>query len=97
MKKFTTIKVGYSKSIYGCANEYFTTIIINGNNTQSISHKGLYGSEDRINRALKDKGFEEFYTPSDFGLIPLRNVWRGFISEHEALELVKFINVRVKK
>ena len=89
MKLFTTIKVGYSRGIYGCSAEYFTTIIINGETMTSVSHYGMYGSEERINRTLKDMGYTEKYTPSDFGLIPSRKAWKGFLSETEAIAEIK--------
>ena len=60
MKKYTTIKTGYSSGVYGCSGEYFTTIVINGDKTDFFHHKGLYGSEERVNQALKDKGYEFF-------------------------------------
>jgi hypothetical protein len=88
MKKFTTLKVGYSTGVYGCSNEYFTTIIIDGDKTSSISHRGMYGSEERINGALEAKGFTRFYTPTDFGKIPNRKIWPGFHSEYEAIDII---------
>jgi hypothetical protein len=95
MKIFTTLKVGYSTSAYGCSNEYFTTIIINTTTKKeskkytTLSHKGLYGSDDRINRALENKGFSNFYTPSQYGKITGKDKnWVGFLSEYEALDLI---------
>lgn len=89
MKQFTTLKVGYSRGIYGCSNEYFTTIVVNNNEMTSISHCGMYGSEERINQTLKDAGFIEKYIASDFGLIKSREAWKGFISETEAIAEIK--------
>lgn len=89
MKTFITLKVGYTAGIYGCSNEYFTTIIINKNDISSISHYGMYGSEERINRTLKDKGFIEKYIPNDFGKMTRKQVWQGFISEVEAVKKIK--------
>lgn len=91
MKKYTTIKVGYSAGVYGCSNEYFTTIIIDGEKVFSVSHCGLYGSDERINAVLKEAGYESFYVPSDFGKIPSRGVWKGFKSEYEAAYEVRYI------
>ena len=67
MKKYTTIKVGYTAGVYGCSGEYFTTIIIDGDKHTSICHYGMYGSEERVNQALNDLGYSQFYTPSDYG------------------------------
>lgn len=89
MKQFTTIKVGYTHGIYGCSGEYFTTIIINGSKHASINHYGLYGSEERVNQALKAKGYKEFYTPSDYGKMTKKEVWKGFMSENEAIDKIK--------
>lgn len=91
MKTFITLKVGYTKGIYGCSGEYFNTIIINGKEISYIPHYGLYGSEDRINHALKDKGYTEKYIPNDFGLMKQREIWKGFMSEQEALEEIKLL------
>lgn len=91
---FITLKVGYSAGIYGCSNEYFNTIIIDGNSKDdiwNIPHYGMYGSEERVNSALKDKGYKEVYIPSDYGKIPARNLWKGFISEQQAIEEIKLI------
>jgi hypothetical protein len=87
MKQFTTIKVGYTAGIYGCSNEYFTTIIINGSKHTSISHYGMYGSEERVNHALMDRGYREFYTPSDFGRMIAKDVNKNlFTSEHDVIK-----------
>jgi len=89
MQKFTTIKVGYTTGVYGCSNEYFTTIILNGDEEQAISHHGMYGSEDRINGALKAKGYKEFYITSYFGKMTKKDVCKWVVSETEALEKIK--------
>ena len=88
-KQFITLQMGYSWSkMYGKTNDYFTTIIFTGDDVTSISHRGLYGSDDRINNALKDKGYKEIYISSDYGLITRSKAWKGFISEHEALQII---------
>jgi hypothetical protein len=89
-KTFITLQVGYSWSrMYGKTAEYFTTIIINGNDIKSISHYGMYGSDERINRALTEKGYENKYIANDYGLITRKEAWKGFMSENEALEEIK--------
>lgn len=89
MKQFTTLKVGHSHEIYGCSAEYFTTIIVNGDKMVGISHYGMCGSEERINRTLKDLGYFEKYIPSDFGSIKSRQAWKGFLSEKEAISEIE--------
>lgn len=89
MKAFITLKTGYTTGIYGCSGEYFNTIIINDEVITSVAHSGMYGSEERVNQALKDKGFKETYIPNDFGKMTKKDLWKGFVSEQEA---IKFIN-----
>jgi len=90
MKKFTTIKVGYTAGIYGCSGEYFTTIILNNDDVKFINHNGLYGSEHRINSILKDAGYKEFYTPSTYGKLTRKDIPKTmFSSEHVAIEELK--------
>jgi hypothetical protein len=67
MKQYTTIKIGYSVGVYGCSNEFFTTIYINGSKNGSFSFYGMYGAEERINRAMEAKGYKGFYTQSHYG------------------------------
>lgn len=88
-KQFITLKVGYSRGIYGCSDEYFTTIIINGDDIKSISYSGLYGSEERINAILKDSGYKQKHVPSDYGLIKTREAWKGFEREEDAIKNLK--------
>lgn len=89
MKLFTTIKVGYTSGIYGNSGEYFTTIVVTDAGMKSFSHYGQYGSEDRVNNALKAKGYEERYFPSDFGKLKQREVnYNLFKREEEAIEYV---------
>jgi len=89
-KQFTTIKVGYTAGIYGCSNEYFTTIITNGKDIHSISHYGLYGSDDRINSYLKDKGYTEKYVPSNYGQLRRKDINKNLQKdEYEAIEYIK--------
>lgn len=89
MKTYITLKVGYTRGIYGCSNEYFNTIIINGDKITSVAHYGLYGSEERVHAELKAKGFTETYIPSDYGKMTKKEVWKGFISETEAVKTIR--------
>jgi hypothetical protein len=96
MKKFTTLKVGYTAGAYGCSGEYFTTIVLTGDNVRVFNFYGMYGADERVNRLLKDAGYESFYTPSDFGKMTQKDVRaRGkfWESEYQAIETVQdFIN-----
>jgi len=47
MKKFINLKVGYTSGIYGCSGEYFTLIVINGEDIQGFNYEGMYGVEGR--------------------------------------------------
>ena len=67
MKTFTVIKTGYSAGAYGCSNEFFTAIYTKAGKLQSFSFKGMYGSDSRIKRAFKEKGYTEVYVPSFYG------------------------------
>lgn len=88
MKQFTTIKVGYSSGSYGCSGEYFITIVLNGSKHDSFKFNGLYGAEERIATVLKEKGYQEFYTPSQYG--QLKGEDRKFsMSEYTAIEYIK--------
>lgn len=90
MKQFTILKVGYTRGIYGVSGEYFNCIIVNNKGIQSIPFQGMYGVESRIARALKEKGYTEVYTPTDYGKMTRKDMLNIFITENEALEaLVK--------
>lgn len=87
-KMFCTLKVGYTRGIYGCSGEYFITILINRDKTSYIKHHGLYGSDDRVNKAIEAKGYKWFYIPSEYGKM-LKKDTKRFIGEYEALAEVK--------
>ena len=93
MKTYITLKVGYTAGVYGCSNEYFNTIIINGDEITNIAHYGMYGSDDRINKALEAKGFTGKYIPNDFGKMTKKDIWKGFVSEYTAIEDINNMEV----
>jgi hypothetical protein len=75
MKRYTTLKVGYTAGVYGCSGEYFTTIILKDDEKPHImNHYGMYGSESRVTEPLKQAGYIEFYTPSDFGKMTMKDI-----------------------
>lgn len=82
------MKTGYSAGVYGCSNEYFTTIAIDGDRIFSVAHKGLYGSENRVEAPLVEAGFKPYWASSNWGKLPSKDA-RLAKSETEALELVK--------
>ena len=88
-KQFTIIKVGYSAGIYGCSAEYFTTIWVDQTGLNAFHFQGLYGTEDRVARMFKDKGYEQQHTFEEYGKLTRKDMIHAFISEQKALELVK--------
>ena len=87
MKQFTTIKIGYTAGIYGCSNEYFTTIMSNGKKHDTFTFYGMYGAEERISRAMQDKGYTEYYTPSVYGRLVRNDIPQKMVmSEYSAIE-----------
>ena len=86
-KQYTCVKVGYTAGIYGCSGEYFTLIYVNSKGMHSISFHGMYGSEDRVQNILKDKGYKPYWTPSDYGRMKYRDINKNmFVSEQQATE-----------
>jgi hypothetical protein len=89
MKKCITQKIGYTAGIYGCTNEYFSTTIIDGDRLENIIFYGLYGSEERVFQALKDKGFEYKYVWSVYGRLVRKDIPKNNVySEHSAIEYI---------
>jgi hypothetical protein len=97
MKTFTIIKIGYTAGIYGCSGEYFTAIYSkkgskeeNQYHTNSFHFSGMYGAEERVSAAFKDKGYKEEYTQSHYGQLKRKDINnRCFKSEYQAVEFVK--------
>ena len=89
MKQFTTIKVGYTSGIYGCSNEFFTTIIVTDNDMYGFNFKGMYGVEERVNKALKEKGYTYRYIKSDYGKMTAKDVFPIFEYENQILEYIE--------
>ena len=87
MKNFTTIKVGYTHSIYGCSGEYFKTIYTTKEGLRGFQFGGLYGAEERIATAMKAKGFKEDYNGSEYGKMTRKEA-HYFWSEQEALNFI---------
>ena len=91
MKQFTILKVGYTHGIYGCSGEYFNCIYINNKNLQSIPFQGMYGVEHKVTKILKNKGYTEKYTPTDYGKMTRKDMLHLFKSETETIEELKKI------
>lgn len=89
IKQFATIKVGYSKGIYGCTAEYFTTIWIDKTGMNAMHFQGLYGVEERVAREFKSKGYEQAHIFSEYGKLTRKDMIAAFVSEKIAIEMVK--------
>lgn len=84
---FTILKVGYTRGIYGCSGEYFNCIV---NMDKGFFFSGMYGAEQRIAQALKDKGYKEIYNQSIFGRLVRDDIPKNaFLSEYSAIDEVK--------
>lgn len=92
MKQVTILKVGYTAGIYGCSNEYFNAIYVSNKGLQHVAFKGMYGAEERVQRAFEAKGFDVSWIPTDYGKMTTRGsgkVMDGmFKSEKQAIEHV---------
>lgn len=89
MKTFFIIKIGYSSRAaelvcgYGCTGEHFICVISEENGRHHIfNFSGLLGSQNRVAKHLREKGFEEVYVNSNSF---------DFLSEEEAIERIKNI------
>lgn len=91
MKQFTILKVGYTAGLYGCSGEYFNCILTDDKGMRSFQFYGMYGVEERIARALKERGYEEVYTSTNYGKWTLKDVTRNFVAEAKALETANSI------
>lgn len=91
MKNFTIIKIGYSVGVYGCSGEYFTMIYTHKKELKSLSFYGLYGAEERVERAMKEKGYIFNYVQSFFGKMTRKDLTKNCVSERDALNLIKYI------
>jgi hypothetical protein len=95
MKLYTTIKTGYTAGIYGCSGEYFTTTIIDTDKegklfTDIIHHEGMYGSEQRINSLLEEKGYKYIHTSCSYGKLTRKDIpSKWYMSEYTAIDYIK--------
>lgn len=89
-KWFTLPKVGYTAGVYGCSNEYFHLIAFDGERVHNYTLAGMYGAEDRVAQALKDKGYTELYTNSVWGKLTRNDIPKKLVqSEYDLLETIK--------
>jgi len=57
-----------------------------------------HGSEERVNEALKAKGYREFYTPSNYGQLKRFDINHNlFLSETEAVKEVSRLSEMLRK
>lgn len=90
MKLFTITKTGYSSGTYGCTDEYYTYIVINGEETTGGWFKGLYGEDYRVKEKIEKLGYKFFHTNSAYGKIPQREYKADFFdTSDEIVEKVK--------
>ena len=85
MKVATIIKTGYSSGIYGCSGEYFTCIFTSKNASKglmSFKFNGMYGVEDRVAEAMRNKGYTMAYCQADYGKLTRKDIMKNNYSEH---------------
>lgn len=89
-KRFTIIKVGYRSGVYGLIAEYFTAILFNGESGKhtSFNFYGIYGTEGRVEDALQELGWENFWTPSGYGKMVHKDTM-GFWDESKTLKYIE--------
>jgi hypothetical protein len=87
MKLFTTIKIGYSKGIYGCSGEYFITVFTYKKGLRSFKFKGLYGAEERVNAVMQKKGYKDFYNGVAYGKLSGEDK-NFFWTENQAIDFI---------
>jgi len=83
-KQFTILKVGYTHGIYGCSGEYFNCIYTTKNGLSSFPFNGMYGAEERVAGTLRSRGFEEKYTPTDYGKMKAKINFRALTEFQKA-------------
>jgi hypothetical protein len=83
-KTFTILKIGYTRGIYGCSGEYFNCIV---DMNKGFFFSGMYGAEERVASALKEKGYKEIYNQSVFGKLVRDDIPKNrFLSEYDAIK-----------
>ena len=90
MKVFTIIKIGYTAGVYGCTNEYFTLIAIDGDNYDSRTFYGMYGAEHRVKDALTEQGYKPIYVNSIYGRMTRNDIpKKAVFSEYTLIDAIK--------
>lgn len=86
MKKHFYSKAGYSTGQYGCSNEYFNFVAIDGDKVIGFTVSGMYGVESRVSHKLIELGFESIYLPLNiYGKLPAKEAKRAY-SEYMTIE-----------
>lgn len=88
-KQFTITKTGYTAGVYGCTNEYFTLITSNKDGMESYIFSGMYGVESRVRDILKENGYEEYYSYSNYGRLTRKDVRPNTPGEHSFINELK--------
>lgn len=85
-KTFSIIKIGYTTGIYGCSGEYFALIL-----PKDVYYfEGMYGTDERVARHLKDNGYMDRYIQSVYGKLTRSDIpKKRFHDENEMLNVLK--------
>ena len=88
MKAFINTKTAYSKGVSGVNNVFVNLIVINGEDVLYYNYEGMYGHDERVARALKEKGFAEIYNYGVYGQAKKKDVYVVVLTEAEMLEII---------
>lgn len=88
-KFFVNIKTAYSAGSYGNTGEYFTLIIVNGEDWDNFCYHGQNGADSRVVRPLMDAGYKPLGGAfANYGRVNERESKRVSKTEWAALETV---------
>lgn len=88
MKAFINTRTAYTKGIYGVNSVFINLIVISGEDVLYYNYEGMYGHGERIARALKEKGFTEFYNYAIYGQAKRKDIDVVVLTEAEMLEII---------
>ena len=96
-KIFTITKTGYNAGIYGCSAEYFICIYTKISNYQGkkeltmerFTFEGMYWVEERIKESMGKKGFNYYYTWSNYWKLSKKDVNNNTMREYESIKYIE--------